>query len=138
MGIWDIGFFDNDMACDWENCIKNNNNLSCIENIFYLVINDKEENLDIDLANKGLGAAEAVSRLISAEGIKSSYTEHLDKWVLNYKGEVPKKIVSDALKSIEKIISPSSEVYQFWKIRGELKNWIDLINNLKERLESKQ
>lgn len=134
MGTWDIGFFDNDMACDWENEITTNTNLDYIENALKPVINNKEDSLDIDLANRALAAADALSRFSGKNGIHNSYTEHLDNWTNSYKEEIPKNLLKLAINAIDKVLSPESELIQFWKIRAEYSNWLDIVEQLKDVL----
>lgn len=134
MGTWDIGFFDNDMACDWENEIKEIKTLSHIEDTLKPVIENKDESLDIDLANRALAGAEALARLLLNDGEHNSYTKHLDRWVKEFNNPIPDKLLNLALKSLDKVLSSESELLQFWKIRGEYNNWSKNIHKLKERL----
>lgn len=134
MGTWDIGFFDNDMACDWENGIEKNRSLSYIENTLNSVLEDSEDTLDIDLGNRGLAAAESLARLLGSTTFKNSYTEHIDKWAEEFNEEIPSSLIEKAINALGKILEVSSEVKQFWKIRGELNNWKPKVIELKKRL----
>lgn len=135
MGTWDIGFFDNDMACDWENEINADTKITHIEQALIPVINSQEDSLDIDLANRSLAAADALARLLKKDGEHNSYTEHLDNWIDQTDIEVPSALIKLSLDTIERVISSNSELMQYWKLRGELENWITLIEQLKDRLK---
>lgn len=135
MGTWDIGFFDNDMACDWENSLKESKNLSKIAEPLEKVLSDNDDSLDIDLASKALAAAEALARLILKDGERNSYTVHLDEWVDQFNEVIPKELVENAIEAIKKVSSPTSELNLFWKLRGEHPTWSELVNNLTKRLE---
>lgn len=137
MGTWDIGFFDNDMACDWENDVNDNSEISIIRDALTPVLEDNEESLCIDLANKALAASEALARLINKDGEKTAYTVHLDSWVDNYKENIPRRLISDAVSCIDKILSSHSELKQYWSLRGEFEQWRCNILSLKERLGEK-
>lgn len=134
MGTWDIGFFDNDMACDWENEINSKTSLKYIEDALTPVVNNKEEFLDIDLANRALAAAEAIAIILGKDSINSSYTEHLDKWAKDYDKEIPKELLKLAINAIDKVLASNSELKQFWKIRAEHDDWLDIIEKLKDKL----
>lgn len=136
MAIWDVGFFDNDMACDWENEITNNRNSNYIESALLPVINNDEDTLDIDISCKALAACEALARLIVKEGESSSYTKHLDKWVDESDITPSKELIKTAIYCIESITSAGSELKQYWTLRGELDNWNNKIVNLRKRLEN--
>lgn len=138
MGTWDIGFFDNDMACDWENELSENKNILHIEKALNDVINDTDdEGLDIDIANKAIAASEALARLLGNDGEHNSYTEHLDKWAEEFDEELPESLLKLALDALNIVQSLNSEVRQFWTIRGEYTAWNDSIENLKGRLKAK-
>lgn len=134
MGTWDIGFFDNDMACDWENGIKENQELSYIKDAFIPVLENKEESLDIDKANRSLAAAESLARLLGYGAEQNSYTKHIDKWAQGFDKSVPESLILLAVDSLEKVVGIDSEIGQYWKIRGEFDNWKKSITELKERL----
>lgn len=134
MGTWDIGFFDNDMACDWENNIDDNSNISIIEKALIPVLENNEDSLDIDLANKALAAAEALARLLNHDGEQTTYTEHLDSWVKTFNGEISRNLIDMAMKCIVKITSMDSELKQYWTLRGEIDQWISNISSLEKRL----
>ncbi len=134
MGTWDIGFFDNDMACDWENGIKKNQNLSYIKDALLPVIESIEESLDIDEANRAIAAAESLSRLLGSGSEQNSYTKHIDKWAEEFDEVIPESLISLAVDSLEIVLGMDSEIRQYWKIRGEFDNWKESISGLKERL----
>lgn len=137
MGTWDIGFFDNDMACDWENNVNDNSEISIIKNALTPVLENNEDSLCIDLANKALAAAEALARLINKDGERTTYTEHLDSWVENYNGEIPRELIIDAVYCIDKILASDSELKQYWSLRGEFEHWNSNITKLRMRLGEK-
>ncbi len=137
MGTWDIGYFDNDMACDWENEIESNMNLSYITDALNPVITNSEDSLDVDLANKALAASETLARLLNRDGERNSYTKHVDKWVDDFNEIISDDLIELALKSITKILSKDSELNQFWSLRGEFDTWSDSIRLLQERLKKK-
>ncbi len=134
MGTWDIGFFDNDMACDWENGITKNQNLSYIKNALLPVIEGKEDTLDIAEASRALAAAESLARLLGYGSEKNSYTKHIDYWAAAFDEEIPDSLIKLAIGSLEKVLGMDSEIRQYWTIRGEIKNWEKSIIELKERL----
>lgn len=134
MAIWDLGFFDNDMACDWENDIKNNCNLTYIESALNPLLSCDDDSLDIDLSCKALAACESLARLRNNQGETSSYTKHLDDWVKEFNDEIPNDLINLAKNVIEKISSNDSELKQYWTLRGEKDQWLTKLNNLKERL----
>ncbi|MBN2616999.1 MAG: DUF4259 domain-containing protein [Spirochaetales bacterium] len=136
MGTWDIGFFDNDMACDWENGIKENKNLNYIKDTFIPILENKEDTLDIDLANKALAAAETLAKLLGKESEHSTYTKHADNWSETFSGSIDNELIEIAIKSVEKIISSDSELLQYWLLRGEKNEWLNRIEDLKYRLKS--
>lgn len=139
MGTWDIGFFDNDMACDWENEIKKDMDLEYIEITLLPILEGEDQtsddDLDIDLTNRGLAAADALARLMGIDREKSSYTKHIDAWAENFTGEVPESLKKLAIDVLEKIKSNDSEIHLFWKIRGMETEWIDSITALQDQLK---
>ena len=135
MGTWDIGFFDNNMACDWENDITVNTDIKYIENTLKEACNNSEDELDIDIANRALAAADALARLLGSPGEENSYTENLELWVKSYKKEIPLELKKLALQAIDNVLSPESELKQYWKIRPENDDWLQLTQKLKDRLK---
>ncbi|QEN05226.1 DUF4259 domain-containing protein [Thiospirochaeta perfilievii] len=136
MGTWDIGFFDNDMACDWENSIKDNRDLSYIESAIDHVLENTEDSLDIDISNKALAAAESLARLLGTSSGSSSYTEHIDKWAKEFSDSVDIKLINKTITALEMILSSNSELKQFWTLRGEYSKWESSIKDLENRLKT--
>jgi len=136
LGTWDIGFFDNDMACDWENSIKDNRDLSYIESAIDHVLENTEDSLDIDISNKALAAAESLARLLGTSSGSSSYTEHIDKWAKEFSDSVDIKLINKTITALEMILSSNSELKQFWTLRGEYSKWESSIKDLENRLKT--
>lgn len=138
MGTWDIGFFDNDMACDWENSLKDSKDMAKIRKPFEKVISNKDDTLDIDLANRALASAEALCRLIHKDGERTSYTTHIDAWVDDFSQVISPEYKELAIKAVELIIKDDSELKQYWKLRGELDSWLPKVSNLLQRLTTEK
>lgn len=135
MGIWGIGYFENDMACDWENELDDNFTISHIENAINQILESTEETLDVDVANRAIAASESISKLLKHGGESSSFTPHIDKWTQDFDSELPKDLVEKATEALQLILNENSEIRQFWKLRGEVEDWEIKIKDLSNRLK---
>ena len=136
MGIWDIGFFDNDIACDWENQLKHRKELNYIETEFRELLTNTEDVIDIELASKSLAAAEALARLVLKDGESTTYTKHLDSWVQDGQLGIKADLVTMAIKSVTKNIELDSELKQLLTLRGDYLPWCKEVENLLKRLNN--
>ncbi len=100
MAIWDMGFFENDMACDWENNIDEKSTLSYIESAITPILDESEDIIDIDICCKCLAACEALRKLVLKDGESTTYTKHLEWWVEAFSKDVPNELKVFALLNI--------------------------------------
>lgn len=136
MAIWDIGFFDNDMACDWENGLKDDSSIDYFETPLNEFLDSSEDDLEIDTICKALAVCSGISKAYHKSGEESSYTKHLDLLILEGSIELTTELVNLSITSLNKIIQDKGELKLYWRLRGEEENWnrklVDLKSSLKE------
>lgn len=134
MAIWDTGFFDNDMACDWENGLKEDYSIGYFKDPLNQLINWEEDDLDIDVTCKALAVCAAVSKLFYKSGEESTYTKHLDSLISSNSIILDNEVIQLAIKAITRVINEKGELNLYWKLRGEVDSWTKSIENLDKNL----
>jgi len=135
MGAWDIDIFGNDTACDWAFGLEEVDDLSLIESSIQKALDAGTEYLEAPDAEEALAAAETLARLKGRFGARNAYTEPVDKWVSEHKIVPPQGLVDSALKVIDRILTPPSEILELWEEGEDFQKWKDHLDDLKKRLQ---
>lgn len=132
MGTWGHDTFDNDTAADWASTFAENGSLQFVEKTLDEVLTIGDDYLDSDFAVQGLAAAEVVARLQGRWGVRSAYSENADKWVEANAGlEVPAELTDKALKLIDRVLGPESELVDLWEGAPD---WHKAVADLRSRV----
>ncbi len=134
MGAWGIGNFDNDTACDWAYELEESSDLSVIQRSIDAVFDD--DYIDGDVGSEAIAAIDTLARLKGKFGVKNSYTETVDRWVLKNKLEPSINLIEKSNKAIKAILGKTSELAELWSDSDEFENWKSEIKLLETRLNS--
>ncbi|MFO1021580.1 MAG: DUF4259 domain-containing protein [Planctomycetales bacterium] len=134
MGAWSEDTFGNDTACDWTYGLEDVDDFSLVRQAFEAVLNADDDYLDADIASEGLAACEVIARLKGNWGVRNSYTETVDNWVLSHKIEPPENLIPTALAVIDRVIAPQSELRELWEESGA-DEWLIAVEDLRERVQ---
>ena len=134
MGTWGIGIFDNDAAADWVFQLEGSSDLSVIDSSLDNALD--EDYLDVDYACEALAAVETIARLQGKSGEKTPYAEGVDAWVAKSKFEVAKPMIAKAIKVIDRVLGPESELMELWSESDEFDNWKRVVNELRDRVSA--
>lgn len=135
MAIWDIGFFDNDMACDWENGLKEDYSTLYFTTPLKNFLDTSEDDLEIDMVCKALAICASVSKAYFKSGEESTYTKHLDSLINEGSIELTKELIELSVRSITRVIESNGELNLYWRLRGEEESWQNSLSELKAKLE---
>jgi hypothetical protein len=133
MGAWGTGNFDNDTACDWVYELQETDDVSLVRNTLADV---GEDYLDSDVACMALAACEVIARLKGQWGPRNSYTEDVDKWVEAHPQKVPADLVQQAVKVIDRILGPESELSELWKDGDTADEWQKVVDDLRRWVQA--
>ena len=134
METWGIGCFDNETATKWAFQLIGCDDLSVITHTLDLAKNTKQ--LNSQDACKVLAAIETIAKLKGEIGGKTLYSKTVDEWVANNPMKIDKKIIHQALESIEIITEPDSDLLVLWEKKEDFVNWIEELESLRNRLLS--
>lgn len=134
MGAWSEDTFGNDTACDWVGDFMRSPGLEGVSEAIQTVL-DAEDYLDSDAACECLAACEVIARLQGRWGLRSPYSEDLDKWIEANPTKVPEELKEAADAAIERILAPNSELPELWDEGGRNEKWHEEINDLRHRIK---
>lgn len=135
MGTWGTGIFDNDSACDWAQDLAESSDLSVIEAALDGVLEAGSEYLEVDEATEALAAAEAIARLQGNWGVQDAYTERVDAWVKKTKLVPTPGLAQKAVRAIERVLLPPSELLELWEEAGDhFDEWRATVDDLRSRI----
>ncbi len=119
MGAWAEDTFGNDSACDWIGTFLDDPGLSAVRSAIEAVL-ETEDYLDSDEACDCLAACEVIARWQGRWGLRTVYSEQLDKWIEENPCDVPADLIAAADNAIARILGPDSELPELWD--GATKN----------------
>lgn len=134
MGAWDCDPFGNDSALDWVGELEVFGDLSFIEATIQYVLDRGPEYIESDDAEEAVAAADTLARLKGKFYVRNAYTEPLDAWVTANPINPPQALVDSALRVLDRILTPPSELLELWQESGEFEPWKEHLESLKERL----
>lgn len=133
MSAWGADSFDNDTACDWAYTLEAAVDLSPVELALRAAADGNEDFLDADVCCEALAASEVVARLSGNYGVRNSYTEVVDNWVIAHPQVPSREIIHLAQKAIDRVLGEQSELRHLWEDGGAAE-WIAAVNALRDRL----
>ncbi len=131
MGAWGHETFHNDTACDFTAELTAAADLAVVEKAFSAVLETDEDYLDSDLGSEALAACEVLARLQGRWGVRDSYSESLDAWVVAHPQTPPQALLERAVKTIDRIRGESSELSELWDGQDQ---WIKAVVDLRSRV----
>lgn len=134
MGAWGVDSFGNDDAADWAAGLDESRDLRLVEETLARAVVDDEEYLEAPTASEAVAAAEAVARLRGAGGERSSYSASVDRWVERVATPPSEAMVQLALRALDRIVAPNSELRELWEESDAFADWTAAIRELRGRL----
>jgi hypothetical protein len=134
MGTWSTDSFGNDTACDWSYELEETKDLELIRATVQNALQVGEDYLEAPTAEEAIAAIEVIARLKGSWGERNSYTEAADKWVKAHAQRVPPELVSAAIETLDRILTPPSELLELWQDSEEFEAWKSAVADLKERV----
>jgi len=134
MGAWGVDSFGNDDAADWAFGLDESSNLQLVEETLSRATVGSEEYLESPTACEAIAAAEAVARLRGAGGERTSYSESVDQWVERVGAPPSPAVVQLAIRALDRITAPNSELRELWEESEEFASWTAAVRDLRERL----
>ncbi len=128
MGAWGVKTFDSDAALDFVLDIVETSELSLVERTIREVIALDDE-LDADLAEQGLVAAEIIAAL---HGHSSDLPPELQDWIKNKESNSP-ELRHLAHKATKKVLD-DSELRERWEESDDFDGWQNSVRDLLSRL----
>ncbi len=134
MGVWGIGIFDNEIACQLAIALENYKDLALIEEIFDRILAADNGSLDEADCVSGLAAAEVIARLQGNCGQRNTCTTLVDNWIVKKNIEVSPASVEMAVRVVDRILSERSALMESWKVTGLFEAWKSDVKALRFRL----
>lgn len=134
MGAWAEYTFGNDAACDWLGSFMHAPRLQTVEKAIQAVISERKY-LTANVACNCLAACEVVARLQGHWGVRNSYSEALDQWVIANPIIVPNRLIELGKAAIDRILAGNSELKELWDEGGQDEVWHEAVDDLRFRLQ---
>ena len=115
MGAWGHESFANDHACDWVLALRDEADLSLVEETIDELLADEDEFVDAGLGAEVIAACETLARLKGRWGHRSGASEPVDQWVEQHPQSVPSRLLKRAIKAIDRILGDNSELRELWQ-----------------------
>jgi hypothetical protein len=131
MGTWGHDTFENDIVADWVLELESVKDLTLVLGAFDEVEATGDGYLEQDAACRALAACEVLARL---RGRPSAAVEPaVDDWVAKHPSDVSRELSARAIRAIERILAPDSELRELRDGPGAA-NWQVLVESLRERV----
>lgn len=136
MGAWSTESFGNDTANDWAYGLEETSDLSLVRETIRRVLESGKENLGARDAEKVIAAVEVIARLKCNFGERDAFTEKVDYWVKVNPQTPPTDLVLLASQALDRVLQPSSELFELWEESSEFEKWKASVLDLKRRATS--
>ncbi|MHA4866112.1 DUF4259 domain-containing protein [Duganella sp. PWIR1] len=135
MGTWSVDAFGNDYAQDWAEDLHETNNLDAVADTLNTVLDSGAE-LEAPFAAEALAAIEVLARLQGKGGPQTEDSAAIDEWVEARKAKAKPRVdlAEKALRAIERITAPYSELRQLWEESEHYADWCASVEDLRTRL----
>lgn len=136
MGTWSAETFGNDTAGDWADGLSETDDLTYVEEALDEVLEAGSDYLDSDQACAGLAACEVLARLKGHWGVRDAFSDEVDSWVEAHPQTVPKRLITKAVKVIDRITREPSELLDLWKESKDPLAWRNAVADLRIRVSA--
>ena len=132
MGAWDVDVFKNDPALDWLEELVQFPERSTIDVILDEIL--EEDYIDSWAAEEALAAIEVVTIAKGNSKTKLKQLEKVDFSELNE--EIDKKFIVKCTEVLDRIAKrdDENEIYELWEDTETLPKWLELIKDMRRRL----
>ena len=130
MGTWGTKAFENDTACDWA---ASNNDKEAVDRALSAVLKFCDD-LDADCACAGIAAAELVTTYYNKSYLPDSVFKSIKRKLGILKVEPCPDLVEKAIKVLECVNKPGSELRELWEESDQYQDWLNELEGLKQRL----
>lgn len=134
MGTWNHSAFGNDTACDWAFELASTSDLSTVEAAIDAVEANGIEDLDASTAECALAASESLACLRGRPESDAHCLQEVEEWIERARGCTTDDLAARALRAIDRIAGPASELRALWEESGSVSEWSASLGSLKERL----
>ena len=122
MGAWGIGSFDNDNACDWLLDLIEGEDLAPLRAAIAQVLAD-DDYLDSDVAVEALAAIEVLAATLGRPTAAITDEDDLQAWLARLQPPADTALVREALRAIDRILAPESELRELWEETDDYDDW---------------
>ncbi|MBS1604477.1 MAG: DUF4259 domain-containing protein [Bacteroidetes bacterium] len=132
MGAWEMTNFGNDTAMDWMFDFEKDPTLTLLEETIDSVFED--DYLDSDIASEALAALEIVAAVRGRRASDLPEDVTTDQ-LAAIAGKITPSFIDDCRKALDRIVDPEdNELYELWEEAGHGEDWLNIENDLRERL----
>ena len=135
MGAWGIGSFDNDHASDWLLDLLEGDDLAPMRAAIAQVLAE-DDYLDSDLAVEGLAAIEVLAATLGRPTVAAQEEEEFREWLARLQLQGDASLVPDALRAIERILAPESELRELWEETEDYADWCADVARLRSHVSA--
>ncbi|MGO1001715.1 DUF4259 domain-containing protein [Lysobacter sp. CA196] len=133
MGAWGITTFDNDDAADWLADLSDHQSLALVRETIAAAL-DAEDYLEAPEAATALAACELIAAAIGRPSATARKQETLTHWIAHRKPSPDAALIADALRAIDRVLGPESELRELWEETEDYAAWQADVAQLRSRL----
>lgn len=122
MGAWGIGSFDNDHASDWLLDLIEGEDLAPMRAAIAQVLAE-DGYLDSDLAVEALAAIEVLAATLGRPTLAIEDETEFQAWLTRLQPQGDPSLVPEALRALERILAPDSELRELWEETEDYEDW---------------
>jgi hypothetical protein len=132
MGAWGTGSFENDDALDWVAELEESRGTKLVKKALREVMDAGDGYLEVDVASRGVAAAEVVAGLNDAPG--DDLPEEVENWIEEQRDRTSVDLSPLALEVLTRIRT-KCELFELWQESPDAPKWLEGIVKLEERLK---
>ncbi len=134
MGAWGNRSFDNDDAADWLLDLIDGSDLDLVRHTLSKAV-DSGDYLEAPDASQAIAAAEVVAAALGRTTQAAQEEEGLADWLARTRPSVPTDLVPLAVRALDRILAPNSELRELWEESEEFADWQSEVDGLRSKLK---
>ncbi|MCF7221577.1 DUF4259 domain-containing protein [Marilutibacter chinensis] len=134
MGAWGTGSFDDDDAADFLSDVMAGADLGPVREVLAAAL-DAGEYLEAPDASQAIAAAEIVMAALGRPTDAAQQEDELMEWIARVKPSADAALASQAVKALDRILAPNSELRELWEETEEFAEWQATVVALRSQLQ---
>jgi hypothetical protein len=135
MGYWGLRIFENDFAMDWVVDLYDTSDTSLLyDSLSHAAYAESADEIEADKGAEALAASEVIAAALTAPC--GDLPADVRAWLKRHHIQISTELLLLAIRAVQRI-ETESHVTKYWTNQVDVRNWHEIVRELRNRLENK-